>query len=682
MRRYLPLGLLLAVLAHLSGCGENPNRPSVVTETPVSPPKTSARFIQVPWDISLFFNIPGGAVVAGATTAATSGGAAEGDNLTGTFVNSTGFAGTLTGVLTGNLENGTFNGSLSTVTQSGCTAERRFSGPITTTALNWSPGAHINDCGGSSPLTSGIQAAAAPPTAPPPCTYQASATGTNVPSAGGTGSVSVTAGEGCRWFATSSVDFVKLSVSEGIAAGTVQFTVAANTAITQRTATLVVAGQSFTITQAGAPAPVCTYRLNGGERTFDANGALGGVDMRVAAGCAWQAQSDSPWLTITGGASGAGDGTISYAVAANPGLTQRIGTITATGDQDFTVTQLGIVCQFTLTPAPPTVPFTGGAASIAVVANAAVCPWTAAVSPAAPWITITAGGAGTGNGAVTLSFAANPTAQPRVGTVTIGTATATFTQAPTTLGSLTGTVTNSVNGQPVAGATITLTPVLQGPPLTTTTNAAGVYNFAAVQQGAYNVLIQRAGFGDFRNPTPVSILAAQTTTVNATLVPNPVDLVITWNPNPTSVDPTNVTCGLPNVEFCWQSAITFQETSGTTAQVTALTLHFFSSAGVPEPPVAGTGTPFTIPGSTTLTSTGFVTRNSPTGGLVVFEFTVTDAFGRISSFSSPTLTFNTFVVPGVPGISALVAQPSPGVIRQGGGVQPAPSSSGTIRRQR
>jgi hypothetical protein len=202
--------------------------------------------------------------------------------------------------------------------------------------------------------------------------------------------VSVTAGAGCNWFATSSAGFVTLSASQGTANGSVQFTVAANTGSAQRTAIVLVAGQSFTITQAAVPAPVCNYRLNGGERTFDASGALGGVDMRVAAGCAWQAQSDSPWLTITGGASGSGDVTISYAVAANTGLTQRTGTITATGDQDFTVTQLGIVCQFTLTPAPPTVPFTGGAASIAVVANAAVCPWTAAVSPAAPWITITA----------------------------------------------------------------------------------------------------------------------------------------------------------------------------------------------------------------------------------------------------------------------------------------------------
>ena len=154
MRRYLPLCLLSVLLAHLSGCGESPNRPSVVTETPITQPKTSARFIQVPWDISLFFNIPGGAVLADATTAATSGNAAPGDNLTGTFVNSTGFAGTISGVLTGNLEGGNFDGTLSTLTRTGCTAERRFSGPINSQALNWSPGAQINDCGGTSPLTS------------------------------------------------------------------------------------------------------------------------------------------------------------------------------------------------------------------------------------------------------------------------------------------------------------------------------------------------------------------------------------------------------------------------------------------------------------------------------------------------------------------------------------------------
>ena len=166
MRRYLPLCLLVTLLAHLSGAARSPNRPSVVTEIPENPPKTSARFIQVPWDISLFFNLPGGAVVAGATTAATSGSAAEGDNLTGTFVNSTRVRRHAHRRAHRHPRGGTFDGTLSTITRSGCTAERRFSGPINSQALNWSPGAQVNDCGGTSPLTSGIQATAAPPIAP------------------------------------------------------------------------------------------------------------------------------------------------------------------------------------------------------------------------------------------------------------------------------------------------------------------------------------------------------------------------------------------------------------------------------------------------------------------------------------------------------------------------------------
>ncbi len=170
MRRHFPLFVLAILLAYLSGCGEAPSRPSVITDRPVNPPKTSARYIQVPWDISLFFNIPGGAIVSGATTAATPGAAAEGDNLTGAYTNSNGFGGTLSGVLTGNLESGTFNGSLKTITPSGCTAERQFSGPVTTQTLNWSPGNHLNDCGGTSPLAGQIQVTAAPPSAPPPCT--------------------------------------------------------------------------------------------------------------------------------------------------------------------------------------------------------------------------------------------------------------------------------------------------------------------------------------------------------------------------------------------------------------------------------------------------------------------------------------------------------------------------------
>ena len=131
-----------------------------------------------------------------------------------------------------------------------------------------------------------------------------------------------------------------------------------------------------------------------------------------------------------------------------------------------------------------------------------------------------------------------------------------------------------------------------------------------------------------------------------------------------------------------RSGISIQETSGTAAPITSLMLHFFTAAGAPSVSVPGTSQPTTIPGGSTLQTTGFVTQNTPTGGQVEFEFIGTDAFGRAFSFKSPRLVYNTFAVPGVAGIGNLAGQSSvTGVIRQGGGLQPA-ASSGTIRRQR
>ena len=409
MGRFLPFCVLPALFTCVSGCADAPSRPSGITDPPGNAAKASARYIQAPWDISL----PG---VAGAATAATTG-----DTLTGTFVNSTGFAGTLTGTL----DNGTFTGSLKTITPSGCPAERQFTGPLTAQTLHWSPGPQINDCGGASPLTATIEAPAAPPSASP-CTYASTVSAASIPGTGGSVTVTVTAGAGCTWFATSSDSFVTLSAGQGTADGTVQFTFAANPSGTPRTAMLVVAVQSFEITQAGATAPVCRYGLNDSARTFDAAGALGGVDMRVAAGCAWQAQSDAPWLTITSGSAGTGDGAINFAVAANPGLGQRVGTITAAG-ASFTVTQNGISCAYTVTPPATTAFPTAGGSGTVGVATQAACAWAA--TSGVPWITVTAPAGATGPGSVAFTVAANNEQAARTGTVTVAGQAIAITQA-------------------------------------------------------------------------------------------------------------------------------------------------------------------------------------------------------------------------------------------------------------
>jgi YD repeat-containing protein len=60
----------------------------------------------------------------------------------------------------------------------------------------------------------------------------------------------------------------------------------------------------------------------------------------AGAGCAWTAVSNAGWITVTSGASGTGNGTVGYSVAANGGSDQRQGTVTIAG-QTFTVTQAG-----------------------------------------------------------------------------------------------------------------------------------------------------------------------------------------------------------------------------------------------------------------------------------------------------------------------------------------------------
>ena len=64
------------------------------------------------------------------------------------------------------------------------------------------------------------------------------------------------------------------------------------------------------------------------------------VQVTAASDCDWSAASNNPWLRITTGKSGNGNGIVSYAVAANTNLTSRTGTLTIAG-WTFTVTQAG-----------------------------------------------------------------------------------------------------------------------------------------------------------------------------------------------------------------------------------------------------------------------------------------------------------------------------------------------------
>ena len=86
-----------------------------------------------------------------------------------------------------------------------------------------------------------------------------------------------------------------------------------------------------------APPPSCTYSIAPTSQQIDLSGGVGSVNVTTAAGCAWTASSNATWIVITGGASGTGNGTVTFAVATST-TGARTGTLTIAG-QTATVQQ-------------------------------------------------------------------------------------------------------------------------------------------------------------------------------------------------------------------------------------------------------------------------------------------------------------------------------------------------------
>jgi hypothetical protein len=84
--------------------------------------------------------------------------------------------------------------------------------------------------------------------------------------------------------------------------------------------------------------PSCPFTLSTTTATFVAAGGSGSVSVTASNGCAWTATSNDSFITITSGASGSGNGTVDYTVAANTSTNALTGSMTIAG-QTFTVMQ-------------------------------------------------------------------------------------------------------------------------------------------------------------------------------------------------------------------------------------------------------------------------------------------------------------------------------------------------------
>lgn len=247
----------------------------------------------------------------------------------------------------------------------------------------------------------------------PGCTYSISPRGQTIAAGGGAGGpVTVTTQPGCSWTATSGVPWISITSGQGGSGpGSVTFTVEANTS-TARTGNLAIAGETFVVTQSGVDA--CSYTVN---PTAENVGAGGGVprpiEVSTTANCAWTATSGVPWIAVRSGASGTGNGSVTYEVEANAGGA-RTGTLTVAGHA-VTISQQAAACSYAINPSRQTVPAGGGPGEIQLTTGPA-CAWTAVAN--VPWITI-ANGSGTGPAKITYSVARNDGGDRR-GIITIG----------------------------------------------------------------------------------------------------------------------------------------------------------------------------------------------------------------------------------------------------------------------
>jgi len=168
------------------------------------------------------------------------------------------------------------------------------------------------------------------------CSYSISPASQSFIAAGGTGNVSVTAGAGCSWTASSNDTWITIPQgSGGTGNGSVSYSVAANSGAA-RSGTMTVAGQTFTVTEDAGGAS-CSYSISPTSALFGAGAGSGSVNVTAGVGCSWTAASNATWITIPPSSGGTGNGAVNYSVSANTGAA-RNGTITVAG-QTFTVSQ-------------------------------------------------------------------------------------------------------------------------------------------------------------------------------------------------------------------------------------------------------------------------------------------------------------------------------------------------------
>lgn len=82
----------------------------------------------------------------------------------------------------------------------------------------------------------------------------------------------------------------------------------------------------------------CSFTLSATSKTLATAASSGSVAVTTTSTCGWDAINEAPWITITSGGSGTGNGTVNFEASANTGTASRTGVLIIAG-QTVTVTQ-------------------------------------------------------------------------------------------------------------------------------------------------------------------------------------------------------------------------------------------------------------------------------------------------------------------------------------------------------
>lgn len=144
--------------------------------------------------------------------------------------------------------------------------------------------------------------------------------------AGGSGAVSVTAGDECPWEVSTTDPWITITdPGSGVGDGTVRYDVATHTGDGSRIGRVQIGSQVHLVAQQ-APAR-CAVDVSPRIALAGPMGGPGMLTVKGSGSCFWSATSGVPWITITGGGTGSGSGVVQYRIDPLPKRFPRFGTI-------------------------------------------------------------------------------------------------------------------------------------------------------------------------------------------------------------------------------------------------------------------------------------------------------------------------------------------------------------------